>query len=55
MSMQRSRSCARGKTEAERKAGAREDQDIWRTDMPTPVYDAIPEMIACRRSCTVSR
>jgi len=38
-----------GKTEAERKAALEKIQDIWRTDMPTPVYEAVPEMIAWQK------
>lgn len=38
-----------GKTEADRKAALERIQDIWRTDMPTPVYEAIPEMIAWQK------
>jgi peptide/nickel transport system substrate-binding protein len=38
-----------GKTEADRKAALEKIQDIWRTDMPTPVYEAIPEMIAWQK------
>jgi peptide/nickel transport system substrate-binding protein len=37
------------KTEAERKAALEKIQDIWRTDMPTPVYEAVPEMIAWQK------
>jgi peptide/nickel transport system substrate-binding protein len=38
-----------GKTEADRKAALEKIQDVWRTDMPTPVYEAIPEMIAWQK------
>lgn len=30
-----------GKTDAERKAALEKIQDIWRQDMPTPVYEAL--------------
>jgi peptide/nickel transport system substrate-binding protein len=35
-----------GKTDAERKAALERIQDVWRTDMPAAVYEAVPEMIA---------
>jgi peptide/nickel transport system substrate-binding protein len=35
-----------GKTDAERKVALEQIQDIWRTDMPATVYEAVPEMIA---------
>ena len=38
-----------GKNDAERKAALEKIQDIWRVDMPTPVYEAIPEMIAWQK------
>jgi peptide/nickel transport system substrate-binding protein len=38
-----------GKTDAERKAALEKIQDIWRTDMPSVVYEAIPEMIAWQK------
>jgi len=38
-----------GKTEADRKVALEKIQEIWRTDMPTPVYEAIPEMIAWQK------
>jgi peptide/nickel transport system substrate-binding protein len=38
-----------GKTEAERKAALDKIQDIWRNDMPTAVYEAVPEMIAWQK------
>lgn len=39
-----------GKTDAERKAALEKIQEIWRTEMPTPVYEAIPEMIAWNKN-----
>ena len=38
-----------GKTEAERKAALDKIQEIWKTDMPTAVYEAVPEMIAWQK------
>jgi peptide/nickel transport system substrate-binding protein len=38
-----------GKTDAERKAALDKIQEIWRTDMPTAVYEAVPEMIAWQK------
>ena len=39
-----------GKTDAERKAALDKIQDIWRVDMPTPVYEALVEMIAWNKN-----
>ena len=39
-----------GKTDAERKAALEKIQDIWRIDMPTPVYEAVVEMIAWNKN-----
>jgi peptide/nickel transport system substrate-binding protein len=39
-----------GKTEQERKAALDKIQEIWRTDMPTPVYEALVEMIAWNKN-----
>ncbi len=39
-----------GKTDAERKAALEKIQEIWRTDMPTPVYEALVEMIAWNKN-----
>jgi peptide/nickel transport system substrate-binding protein len=39
-----------GKTDAERKAALEKIQDIWRQDMPTPVYEALSEMIAWNKN-----
>jgi peptide/nickel transport system substrate-binding protein len=38
-----------GKTDAERKAALDKIQEIWRNDMPTAVYEAVPEMIAWQK------
>ena len=38
-----------GKTDAERKAALERIQDIWRTEMPAAVYEAVPEMIAWQK------
>jgi peptide/nickel transport system substrate-binding protein len=38
-----------GKTDVDRKAALEKIQDIWRIDMPSAVYEAIPEMIAWQR------
>ena len=39
-----------GKTDAERKAALDKIQEIWRVDMPTPVYEALVEMIAWNKN-----
>ncbi len=39
-----------GKTEAERKAAMEKVQEIWRKDMPVPVYEALVEMIAWNKN-----
>jgi peptide/nickel transport system substrate-binding protein len=39
-----------GKTEQERKAALEKIQEIWRADMPTPVYEAVAEMIAWNKN-----